>query len=232
MTKLILSFYVILFSLNTFASEPIGFYSKGSIRDSVSVDNYNGHFEKLFRSRGQLYSTETLFHFVKLASAEIKEIYQDVEKLQLGDISSATGGKINRHQSHQNVLDIDIVYLRVNKSGQSLSNPEWGEDFTNGKNVSKNFDVNRNWKLFKLMVSKGNVGRIFVDSTVKNKYCSLYKNSDDSLEKETLRRLRPAKYHKTHLHLRLNCPKNAARCRKQAPPAQNSGCSNLTTETL
>lgn len=229
MLRILISFFLIFSSV---ASEPIGFYSKGNIKDSASVDNYNGHFEKLFRSRNQLHSTETLLTFVRDISNEIKTKYQDVEKLQIGDISSVNGGKINRHQSHQNGLDIDVVYLRVNRRGQSLSNPEWAEDFSKGKIVSSNFDVKRNWELFKIMVSKGSVGRIFVDWSVKNKYCSLFSDSIEPSDKEVLRRLRPAKYHKTHFHLRLECPKNASRCRKQSPPTNNSGCSNLTNESL
>jgi penicillin-insensitive murein endopeptidase len=230
--KIILTLFICTLSLEILSSEAIGFYSKGSIKNSASVDHYEGHFEKLFRNRKQLYSTDFLLSFVKNISIEIKKKYPDVEKLQFGDISSITGGKINRHQSHQNGLDIDIVYLRVNKTGQSTTNPEWGEYFTKDNKLTKNFDLNRNWELFKLMVSKENVGRIFVDWAVKNKYCSLYKNSSDDLVKETLRRLRPAKYHKTHLHLRLNCPKTDSRCRKQAPPNRTTGCSNLINESL
>jgi penicillin-insensitive murein endopeptidase len=229
MIKLLITF---LFSISCYSSESIGYYSKGRIQDSVSIDNYTSHFEKLFRDRNQLFGTDHLLDFVSKLALEIKSDFPDVEKLQIGDISAQNGGKIYRHQSHQNGLDIDIVYLRVNKQGQSTTNPEWGEYFTKGDRLTENFDVDRNWKLFKNIVSKGGVGRIFVDLAVKSKYCELYSDSNDELTKQTLRRLRPAKYHKTHLHLRLECPSKYSRCRKQSPPANNTGCNSLRIEEL
>ncbi|WP_127716061.1 penicillin-insensitive murein endopeptidase [Halobacteriovorax sp. HLS] len=228
-TKIILP---LSFMTSVFASTPIGYYSKGKIENSQSIDQFSGHFEKLFRGRSNLYATEYLLSDVVTIAEDIKSNFSDVEKLQIGDISSLNGGNIPRHASHQNGLDIDIVYLRVNKTPQSTTNPEWGEDFTNGKKVSKNFSVQRNWKLFTNIVSMGNVGRIFVDWSVKTKFCEIHGTSQDPLVKETLRRLRPAKYHKTHFHLRLECPKDAPKCRKQDPPANNTGCNNMEVDSL
>jgi len=217
-------FLLLSLTIQAAPSKAIGFYSKGKIKDSVSIDKYTGHFEKLFRTRGQLYSTDYLLDSFAKSSLEIKKIYPDVEALQVGDISARSGGKIKRHQSHQNGLDIDVVYLRVNKSGQDLTNPEWAEDFVDGKNVSKNFDVERNWNLFKMMVKKGNVGRIFVDWSTKRKFCELHGASSDPLDFQTLRLMSAAKYHRTHFHLRLLCKKEYSRCRKQSPPINSTRC--------
>lgn len=229
MLKITTTTLLIFFSLTSHGalSQAIGFYSKGKIKDSKSIDSYTGHFEKLFRNRGQLYSTDYLLDFFSSASREIKKVYPDVEPLQVGDISALKGGKIKRHQSHQNGLDIDVVYLRVNKSGQDLSNPEWAEDFVEGSRPSKNFDVERNWKLFKMLVKSGKVGRIFVDWAHKRKFCELYDKSMDPLDFQTLRLMSGAKYHRTHFHLRLLCKESYSRCRKQSPPNNSTRCSEI-----
>ncbi|OUR97319.1 hypothetical protein A9Q84_13425 [Halobacteriovorax marinus] len=220
-------FLIIAFTTKSYSAEAIGFYSKGKVKNSVSVDSYEGHFEKLFRSRGQIYSTDYLLDFIAKSSLEIKKLYPDVEALQIGDMSARKGGKIKRHQSHQNGLDIDIVYLRVNKSGQDLANPEWAEDFVSGRNVSKNLDVSRNWNLFKMLVKSGKVGRIFVDWSTKREFCKLHGDTQDPLEFQTLRLMSAAKYHRTHFHLRLLCKDSYSRCRKQSPPSNSTRCSEL-----
>ena len=229
MIKILISY---LFILSCYSSESIGFYSNGKVKESVSIDSYHSHFEKLFRTRGQLYSTTFLLDFVIDFIDEIKNDYPNVEKVQIGDISAKHGGKINRHQSHQNGLDIDVVYLRTNRRGQRIDNPEWGEYFTSGEKLTKNFDVKRNWKLFQNITSHPEVGRIFVDWAVKRKFCELYGSSSRRDIQNTLRHLRPAKYHKTHFHLRLKCPSSDKKCKKQAPPSAGTGCSNLALEEL
>ncbi len=223
---------ILISSFSSFSSESIGFYSSGSINDSTSIDQYNGHFEKLFRSRKRLYATDYLLDFVSEFTDRFFALNPEIEKFQIGDISAVRGGKVSRHTSHQNGLDIDIVYLRVNKKGQSLDNPEWGEYFVKGGVVSKNFDTQKNWELFKSIVERGSVGRIFVDGAIKKKFCKLYGSSPNGLEKETLRRLRPAKYHLTHFHLRLKCHPSHKKCKPQADPANSTGCYNLKMITL
>ena len=232
MTQKLILLIALLLSSNAYSSKAIGYYSNGSVVDSSSIDEYNGYFEKLFRGRKRLYATDYLLDFVADFTNGFISTYPDTEKFQVGDISAKRGGPISRHASHQNGLDIDIVYLRVNKQGQSLSNPEWAEYFARSGRVTKNFDTKRNWELFKHIVSKGNVGRIFVDTAVKKKFCDLYGTSPSRLEKETLRRLRPAKYHLTHFHLRLKCHSSFTKCQKQADPANSTGCQNILIENL
>lgn len=217
---------------NSLASESIGYYSNGSVLNSVSIDQYSGHFEKLFRGRKRLYATDHLLSFISEYVEQYIDQYPNTEKFQIGDISAVNGGQISRHASHQNGLDADLVYLRVNKAGQDINNPEWGEYFVKNSKLTKNFDIGKNWSLFKMIVSKGGVGRIFVDTAVKKKLCELYGSTMDSLEKETLRRLRPAKYHLTHYHLRLKCHPEHKRCQSQPDPVNSTGCGNLFIEQL
>ncbi|MFT6604571.1 MAG: murein endopeptidase, partial [Bacteriovoracaceae bacterium] len=107
--KLIVSILGLVISFNLFASEAIGFYSKGKIENSVSIDDYSeSHVRKLYRNRGQLYgTTETMLALTSLAD-HMKANFPTVEVTQIGDISSRNGRKIRRHKSHQNGLDSDV----------------------------------------------------------------------------------------------------------------------------
>ncbi|MBK26698.1 MAG: hypothetical protein CME70_22045 [Halobacteriovorax sp.] len=220
--------FTVLFSFhNSFASEAIGFYSNGSIKNSVSIDDYSdSHVRKLFRNRGQLYgTTETMRALAGLAD-HMKTLYPSIEVTQIGDISSKKGRKIRRHKSHQNGLDSDVVYYRTNERAQPESETEWGEDFVINGKLTKNFHVQRNWEAMKYLVNNHDVGRIFVDGKIKKALCNYAKkNGEFEQEKETLRRLRiENSVHMHHFHLRLKCPSGNSRCKAQAEPPAGSGC--------
>lgn len=225
--KLIISGLVLVLSFNLFASEAIGFYSNGKISNSVSVDDYSeSHIRKLYRNRGQLFgTTETMLALSGLAD-HMKSSFPSVEVTQIGDISSKMGRKIRRHKSHQNGLDSDVVYYRVNEQAQPESELEWGEDFVINGKLTKNFHIKRNWEAMKYLVNNHDVGRIFVDGKIKKALCSYAKKVGEfQQELETLRRLRiENSVHMHHFHLRLKCPSGNSRCKAQAEPPTGSGC--------
>jgi penicillin-insensitive murein endopeptidase len=225
--KLIISGLVLVLSFNLLASEAIGFYSNGKIANSISVDDYSeSHIRKLFRNRGQLYGTSETMLALSSLSDHMKSSFPTVEVTQIGDISSKTGRKIRRHKSHQNGLDSDVVYYRVNEQAQPESETEWGEDFVINKKLTKNFHIARNWEAMKFLVNNHDVGRIFVDGKIKKALC---KHATDigefQQEAETLRRLRiENSVHMHHFHLRLKCPSGNSRCKAQSEPPAGSGC--------
>ncbi|MFT6071124.1 MAG: penicillin-insensitive murein endopeptidase [Bacteriovoracaceae bacterium] len=225
--KLIVSILGLVISFNLFASEAIGFYSKGKIENSVSIDDYSeSHVRKLYRNRGQLYgTTETMLALTSLAD-HMKANFPTVEVTQIGDISSRNGRKIRRHKSHQNGLDSDVVYYRVNEQAQPESETEWGEDFVINGKLTKNFHIKRNWEAMKFLVNNHDVGRIFVDGQIKKALCAYAKKTGEfEQEKETLRRLRiENSVHMHHFHLRLKCPAGNSRCKAQGEPQAGSGC--------
>ena len=75
----------------------------------------NENFIKVFRPRGHHYGTPRLISFIKETTSLWKKLDPSTERLQIGDLSAKSGGKIFRHVSHQNGLDADIVYLRKDK---------------------------------------------------------------------------------------------------------------------
>lgn len=220
-------------TFSTNAAEAVGFYSKGSLKDSASIIDRNINVVKLFKSREKLYSTNEMLDLIEGLARFSKEKFPTAEAIQVGDLSAARGGKATRHASHQNGLDADIVYFRVNEKQQDVNNPEWGEYFIAGQEVTKNFHMQRNYEALKYLVENFDVRRIFVDAAIKKEFCKVASDSGKMEETETiefLRRLRPAKLHQTHFHVRLGCPKGSTRCKAQAEPPKGSGCHGLSMD--
>lgn len=220
---------LILFLSGPALSEEInGFYSRGSIKNVDSVLDHQHSIQKLFRSRGMHYTSVHMRDLLEDLNLYLKNLYPDVEVLQVGDLSAKNGGKIPRHSSHQNGLDADVVYLRHNRKVQDINAPEWIEDFIRGNQVSSNFETERNWRSFMYLVENYPIGRIFVDQVVKRHLCQYAKDQglmNHPLARETLRRLRGANLHRTHYHIRLKCPPGQERCEEQFEPPQGPGCS-------
>jgi penicillin-insensitive murein endopeptidase len=232
MKKIILLVFI---SVSSFASQSIGFYSKGSQREGVNVMTM-ANYDKLFVKRGQLYTNKEMASLLNKLAEYIKNKYPNAETMQVGDLSKRGGGKIPRHASHQNGLDVDVVYLRHNLTGQDINNPEWGEYFVINSKVTKNFQNERNFEVFRYLTKSYPVNRIFVDQKIKQQLCSYAKDkkrfttAQIKENQKVLRFLRPAKYHKTHYHLRLVCPADNKKCVNQGAIPPGDGCNNLTIE--
>jgi len=222
------SLFIFMFlSFGLSASEAVGYYTRGSVKNSVAVYDYSSsHMVKLYNKRGQNYGTKEVMLALSGLSDYMKSNYPTIEKMQIGDIAAHKGGRIKRHKSHQNGLDADAVYYRVNEYQQPVDFPEWKEDFVKNGKLTKNFHIERNWEAFKYLVNNHNVGRIFVDGVIKKAMCNYSKSIGEySQEKEVLRRLRPENsVHMHHFHLRLKCPSGNRKCRKQREPSKGSGC--------
>jgi penicillin-insensitive murein endopeptidase len=149
----------------------------------------------------------------------------------VGDLSNSGGGQASGHASHQNGLDSDIVYLRRNHYVQSEKSDVWDEDFVSGVKPTINFYTERNFSLFKYLISHAPIERIFIDSSLKKALCqyALKKGwQDDAQTIETLRRLRPENLHRTHFHLRISCPASDHECTPQSEVPVGSGCDDLS----
>lgn len=225
----------LLMSHQSYAEEIIGFYSDGSHQKVDSVLDHNLSIQKLFRSRGMHYTAVEMRELLEDLNLYLKNKFPDIEVLQIGDLSSKSGGRIPRHASHQNGLDADVVYLRHDRRVQDINAPEWIEDFIRGNAVSSNFQTERNWEAFQYLVANYPVGRIFVDVVVKRHLCEYAARTNQlqkPLARETLRRLRGANLHRTHFHVRLKCPSHQSLCVEQFEPPAGTGCSEADLAVL
>lgn len=210
------------------ATEAVGFYSSGSLSNSADLlagDTTRIH--KLLQQRHRSFGTAEMVSTIQgLATYVTNVLPGPTERLQIGDIAQARGGQLEEHASHQNGLDADIVYLTRNHVEQGPSEDYWTEWFVQNGKITANFDVERNWAVFKFLAKQPLVQRIFVDSVIKNAICAYAKKIGEyATETHTLSTLsREDTVHQTHFHLRLKCPAGHARCTPQAPPDPAAGC--------
>jgi penicillin-insensitive murein endopeptidase len=209
------------------ASEAVGFYSSGKLKDGESIIEKGTRIHKLFLARKRFYGTVEIQNVISDAADYVGQTYPKSEILQVGDISHKDGGVCAGHGSHQNGLDVDIVYLTNNGKLQSQNAAYWEEEFVLKGKISPNFHTERNLDLFKYLVNHHPVERIFVDEVIKKHFCSYAKSKNllgDPEVKETLRRLRVEKLHVTHFHMRLKCPEADYACKTQAAVPAGTGC--------
>jgi penicillin-insensitive murein endopeptidase len=230
--RTILALLVCLFqSENLYASQAIGYYSSGSLKDGDSILERKTAIHKLFLQRKKFYSTDEMHEVITNAADFVRQQYPDAELLQVGDLSPVNGGAAPGHGSHQNGLDVDMVYLTQNGFLQSPTAAFWEEEFVKRGVVTDNFHTERNLMLFKHLVTTEPVGRIFVDLAIKKKLCQYAKTSgliNDAIIKETLRRLRVEPLHTNHFHLRITCPVGDTQCKSQSEVPSGTGCDDLT----
>lgn len=209
------------------ATEALGYYSNGKLKDSESIIERGTPIRKLFLGRKRFYGTTEIQNVISDAADFVRQTYPQSEMLQVGDIANKNGGLAEGHGSHQNGLDVDIVYLTNNGKLQSQNAAYWEEDFVIKGKLSTNFNVERNLMLFKHLFATQPVDRIFVDEVIKNKFCAYAASKKllaDNEVKETLRRLRVEKLHTTHFHMRLKCPTADYACTAQASVPAGTGC--------
>jgi penicillin-insensitive murein endopeptidase len=210
-------------------TEALGYYNDGKLKNGESILERRVNIHKLFRSRKRAYGTQKLIDLVASIADEATSRFK-MNKLQVGDLSDKDGGSAKPvHASHQNGLDVDIVYLERKEKLQKTDEATWEEWFVYKGKVTNNFNPYRNWEIFKYIVNQGGVSRIFVDPAVKKSVCDFATKMGEKNENaHVLRRLRPtSKHHKTHFHLRLKCPADDSGCIDQAEPPAGHGCDNL-----
>ncbi len=204
----------------TGGGQAIDQYNDGEIYESSELPKNGVGFRQAFVNSKVNFGAGMTIEYIKKAAMTFADFYEN-STFVIGQIAKKRGGGV-AHNSHQNGLDIDIMYLDKNQNNQSLANGKLREDF----------DYERNWNLFRMFVSQtyknkngessSVVNRIFISHTLKNKgFCVWAKKNNilnNPLDKEVMARLQPWDGHSTHFHVRLKCSPYYARCQDQADP--------------
>jgi penicillin-insensitive murein endopeptidase len=209
------------------AGQVVGAYSKGSLVDSSSLASHGDGFIHLFERRERHFASQRLVDLIAEAAARMARRYPQGERLQIGDLSARQGGKISRHASHQNGLDVDVVFYRVDHREQTASDGDEGfiESFVKDGKLTSNFDVERNWELIKLFAASGRLGRAFVHPAIKAALCAQARARGElKSQARTLSRIRLLDNHDDHVHVRLTCPSASPACISQEEPPTQTGC--------
>jgi penicillin-insensitive murein endopeptidase len=182
---------------------------------------------RLYVEEDKGWGTSELLQTIVLASAHMERRYPGHGRLQVEDLSARSGGKIEGHNSHQNGLDADLTYYRLD--GEEHDPIATGQKYSpsmvvNGR-ISLNFDTQRNWEFMKALHRSGPVQRIFVDRVIKAELCRHAKLTGEyAANVAVLRSLRHEENHADHMHVRLRCPLPIRRCAPQADLTGGSGC--------
>lgn len=228
MKALLLTLFGLFVIFEGNASESIGSYSKGSLKNADSILDKSVSIHKLFLARKKFYTSDSMHEVIRDGAEYLRQEFPDVEVLQIGDLSALRGGSAPGHSSHQNGLDMDVVYLTHNKRLQSPEAAYWEEDFIVDGKISPNFHHQRNFAFFYFLVHHHPVQRIFVDAVIKKEMCLYSKQAgiwNDLKVQETLRRLRVLDLHRTHFHVRIRCPETNSSCVSQEEVPKGHGCS-------
>lgn len=208
-------------------SEPVGFYSNGSLRNGVELPVAGPGYIRLFVHRNRGWGSQEMIDLIVNTSAGMNQKYPNMDRLQVGDISQQGGGPVtDLHSSHQNGLDVDLTFYRKNKVEQLQSQINgFQENMVVRGRLSKNFDTERNWEFMKQIHAQGQVQRVFVDPVIKKELCRFARQKNELYRHdEVLRSIRPLGNHHDHMHVRLKCPKSAADCVAQEEPPVGTGC--------
>jgi penicillin-insensitive murein endopeptidase len=203
-----------------------GFYSSGNLLNPNNLPLEGFGFVKLFRPRSRGFGTFDLITLLQETSAQLQLLHPSRDRVQIGDASQEAGGRISGHVSHQNGLDVDVAFLRVDQTEQDPERTDgFREIFVRGGKLTANFDLRRNWDYAKILIGTGRVQRLFVGEVVKKEMCKFVKSVGElTTEAETMRRIRVVAGHTDHYHIRLTCPRNSPNCRAQEEVPATTGC--------
>ncbi len=113
-----------------------------------------GPYWKLREPR-EAWATDETIDFVVAAIEAVEARFPGSPRLVIGDLSDATGGRLDRHRSHQAGRDADIgFYYRA------------GEADTFRAAKPRDLDLPRTWALVRALVTDTDVDRIFIDRTL------------------------------------------------------------------
>lgn len=208
-------------------SEPVGYYSDGTLTNGVSLPESGPGYMKLFIPRNRGWGTQEMIDMIIRSSADMNNKFPGMDRLQVGDISQKGGGDVSDlHSSHQNGQDVDLTYYRKNQIEQPPHQTNgFSESMVTNKRLSKNFDTARNWEFIKRLHENGEVQRIFVDPVIKKELCRFARLKNELIRHDDiLRSLRVLENHADHMHVRLKCPPNARECISQEDPPAGAGC--------
>jgi len=203
-----------------------GFYSNGSLVDADVLPAEGFGFVKIHRPRDRGWGAFDLVEILKAAAAELQNRFPSRDRVMIGDMSAKNGARLSGHASHQNGLDADVAFIRLNQTEQDVDDTGgFREHFVRNGKLTENFDLERNWAYTKILVSTGRVQRVFVGEVIKKGLCSYVKKIGElESEHETMRRLRVVAGHTGHFHVRITCPARSPECRAQEEVPESNGC--------
>lgn len=199
----------------------VGEINNGCLIGGQALPLLNSSYQVLREDKLRYFGHPNLINFIQRITTKTQN-----EKLGIvlvGDMAMPAGGRFTTgHRSHQNGLDVDIWLRLINTrwTNEQLKQPVAIDLVNNnGKQV-----IEKRWsaniaRLIKLSAQDSSVARIFVHPAIKLKLCETAGN-----DRQWLRKIRPWFGHRSHMHVRLNCPSDSKECIAQTAPPIGDGC--------
>ena len=198
----------------------IGSPAAGCLAGGVALDQEGEGFEVLRPERKRFFGHPDLLKFIHWLGH--RSAQESLGTLLIGDLSQPRGGPmVYGHGSHQNGLDVDIMFRVTDKplSKAERSNPMI-VSVVSGHDVDPSRWTDSFTHLLEITSKSPQVERIFVNPAIKQSLC---RHTPPS-ERGWLHKLRPWWGHDDHFHIRLACPEGSSNCKTQAPPPDGDGC--------
>jgi penicillin-insensitive murein endopeptidase len=176
---------------------------------------------------GNFYGTSQMVQLIDRAARRVAARLPGA-KLSIGELSSAQGGDIGGHRSHESGRDADIGFY-VKRDGRPFAYPTFvpfdGSGRGIGANADLRFDDARNWELLAKLVTDpdARVQYIFVCRQIRNRLLReavRRRAPADTIARAETVMVEPARgnKHRSHFHLRIYCsPGDRPMCRDVGP---------------
>ncbi len=207
-------------------NQAVGFYAKGSLTGAEPMPVEGPGFRLANPANANHFGTYDLVTIVSSAAQQVQSLVPHGDPLRIGDFSRLKGGRLSGHASHQNGLDGDLAYYRLDgRTHDNLSMMFFGAPLVRAGRVLSQFDFQRNYELVRGLVASGRVVRIFVNPVIKRGFCKYAQSLGENIKQnDLLRVLTPYAGHADHMHVRISCPLKSPKCVVQLPPGAATGC--------
>lgn len=202
----------------------IGSYAKGCLAGGKALAADGPAWQVMRKSRNRKWGHPAMVDLVERLATEAKA-NDGWNGLLVGDLSQPRGGPMPYgHASHQIGLDADVWLNQMPDRTLTDAERESMEGTPVVKDrTSMNYKVwtEAHARLIRRAANYPEVARIFVHPPIKAELCKWAGGKGTWLAK-----VRPYYGHNSHFHIRINCPKDSAGCKNQAParPKDGTGC--------
>jgi penicillin-insensitive murein endopeptidase len=194
--------------------------NRGRLVDGVRLADEGPGWQrpKTWRDRGLSFGTPALVDAIRRAAGAVADAMPGAV-LYVADLSYARGGASAWHRSHQNGLDVDLIYYGVDDDGNAAPPPAEMTDRRYGANLEAGkwrFDCGRNWLLLRAFLTDVHVRvkNVFVAAQVERALLAEAKRREEPewlVARAAAVMSQSGAAHDDHMHVRIACPDDDVR---------------------
>ncbi len=198
----------------------------GKLQNASQLPEKGPGFVRIGRP-AETYGAGHMLSLIQGAAAVYEKTVDASVPIHVGAIAVQFGGPFRPHSSHQNGLDVDLLYM-----GQT----KWKSVLDESGEVSDRFDIEKNWKFWRLLQSQkierhgkriSIVKYIFVHPKLKATACDWAREKrllENPMDAELMSKISPLQGHDDHMHVRIRCSPQHPLCLERGDPGPETGC--------